>query len=113
MHRLHHLPFSDSDYTTLFRSDLVIETPIDAIINAAMLLENFKLDMHKIAQAKAIMYLDSYFKTKTIDTAFMVAVFNLSAERSSVDREDIARYFRCNLVTLYNFDENFKFLIKI
>ncbi|HLS11125.1 MAG TPA: ATP-binding protein [Flavobacteriaceae bacterium] len=112
MHRLHHLPFSDSDYEAFKSDDLVIETPIDAIINAAMLLENFKLDMHKIAQAKAIMYLDSYFKTKTIDTAFMVAVFNLSAERSSVDREDIARYFRCNPVVLYKFEENFKALIK-
>lgn len=113
MHRLHHLPFSDSDFDMFNDDDLVFNSVIDAIINASMLLDNFMLDMHKIAQAKSILYLDNYFNTKTIDTAFIVAVFNLSTERSSVDREDIARYFKCSSLMLLKYEENFKDLIKI
>lgn len=90
-----------------------IQTPvIETIINASKLLKKSKLDLEVISTSEAILHLDQYFETPTIETVLLVAVFQLSAESNFVGREDLARYFECNPIMFFKYEENFDSLLK-
>lgn len=89
-----------------------IQPPIiQTIINASTLLRKSKLNIDSFSQDKTIISLNHYFQTETINTIILVAIFQLSSEGKSADREDLARFFDCNPILFFKYEDNFKDLI--
>jgi len=91
---------------------ILSQTPvIEYIIEASKLLKNSKLEDNKVTQAPAIIYLNQYFSTETIETIILVAVFQLSARGNSVDRNDLSKFFDCNPIVLLRYETIFTSLL--
>ena len=87
-------------------------TIIETVISASAFLQECNLDMEKISQEETIIHLNNFFNTTTIETVLLVSIFQLSAESNQVDREDLARYFNCNPILFFKYENNFKNLLQ-